>query len=190
MKAPILIARLAPLLLTGCVGTLPTLGENPGTVAESRAALDVVGAPGGYQVRNLTVTLPNLSCGGKSYPETRNAFLGGFKRAYIESWNSAIEAQRLGVLTATTPAQKKRRDYLTSHMIEWTKDAQDAMTNYDVKPTRVTADIGPYNPDPAVREAYQQAACIRSAYHSGSKDGRRRAQDEVRVVLDKAPSGQ
>jgi len=188
MKASVLIALLATLVLTGCVSTLPTLGENPGRAAESRAAVDVIGAPGGYQVRNLTVTLPNLSCGGKSYPETRNAFLGGFKRAYIESWNSAIEAQRLGVLTAKTPAQKKRRDYLTSHMIEWTKDARDAMADYEIRPTRITADNSPYDPDPAMRETYQHAACVRGAYHRGSGEGRSRAQDEVRVVLDKAPS--
>lgn len=184
MRLSVIFTLVITLGVAGCASPLPGLSEGAKT---SSAALDTIGAPGGYQVRQVTVSIPDLSCGGKSYPETRDAFVGGFKRAYIESWNGAIEAQRLGVITAKTPAQKKRRDYLSSHMIKWTTDAQEAMTNYEIKSTRVTADKSPYDTNPADREAYQRASCIRSAYHKGSIDGRRRAQDDVRGVLDKAP---
>lgn len=187
MRLSVIFTLVAALGVAGCIAPLPGLNEDPKTAPLSATGLDAIGAPGGYQVRNVTVTLPDLSCGGKNYPETRDAFMGGFKRVFIESWNSAIEAQRLGVITAKTPAQKKRRDYLSSHMIKWTKDAEEAMTNYEIKPTRVTADKNPYDANPAEREAYQRAACIRSAYHKGGIEGRRRAQDDVRVVLDKAP---
>ena len=108
MRTSLLLVLVGTVGMAGCIGTLPTA---PTKVA-APTSLDAIGAPGGYQVRNVAIALPDLSCGGSAYPETRDAFIGGFKRAYIESWNAALDAKRLGVLTPKTAAQKKRRDYL------------------------------------------------------------------------------
>ena len=183
MRTSLLLVLVGTVGMAGCIGTLPTA---PTKVA-APTSLDAIGAPGGYQVRNVAIALPDLSCGGSSYPETRDAFIGGFKRAYIESWNAALDAKRLGVMSPKTAAQKKRRDYLASHVIKPTKDAEDAMHEYETKTTRITMARSPHAGTPAEREEYRRAACVRDAYNKGSTQGGRQGDDDVRTVLNKAP---
>src|SRR5258706_16389711 len=95
MNIPVNIALLGMLGIVGCATQLQELDNSSRNAATT---LDAIGATGGYQVRNINVTLPDLSCSGKSYSEARDAFLGGFKRTYIEKWNGDIEAKRLAVM--------------------------------------------------------------------------------------------
>lgn len=183
MRTSLLLILLGTLGMASCIGTLPAAP----TKGAAPTSLDTIGAPGGYQVRNVPVVLPDLSCAGSAYPETRDAFIGGFKRVYIESWNAALDAKRLGVLSLKTAAQRKRRDYLASHVIKATKDAEDAMSEYETKTTRITLARSPHAGSPAEREEYRRAACIRDAYNKGSTQGGRQGDDDVRAVLNKAP---
>ena len=183
MKVPLLLVVAGIVGLSGCIGTLPAAP----TRASAATFLDTIGAPGGYQVRNITIVLPDLSCGGSVYPETRDGYLGGFKRAYIESWNGALDVKRLGVLTPKTAAQKRRRDFLAAHVIKPTKDSEEAMHEYETKTTRITMARSPHAGSPAEREEYRRAACIRDAYTKGSIEGGRQGDDDVRMVLNKAP---
>jgi hypothetical protein len=178
-----IVALLASTGLGGCIGTLPM----PPATSASPPSVQTIGASGGYQVRNVAIALPELSCGGTAYPETRDAYVGGFKRAYIESWNAALDARRLGVAVPKTAAQKKQRDYLFSHAIKATKEEQEAMHEYETKPTRVTMARSPQAGSPAEREEYRRAACIRDAYNRGSTEGGRQGDEEVRSILKRAP---
>ena len=183
MKNALTVAILACTGLAGCTGTLPTAPAK----AVTQNSTETIGASGGYQPRNVAIALPDLSCGGSAYPETREAYVGGFKRAYIESWNAALDAKRLGVATPKSAAQKKRRDYLASHAIKATKEEQEAMHEYETKPTRVTMARSPQAGSPAEREEYRRAACVRDAYNKGSTQGGRQGDEEVRNVLNRAP---
>lgn len=183
MRISLILALAGTIGLVGCVGTLPVA---PSKVTAANV-LETIGAPGGYRVRNVAIPVPDLSCGGRAYPETRDAFVGGFKRAYAASWNAALDAKRLGVLTPRTASETKRRDYLSSHFIRSTKDAQDAAHEYETKTTRITLARSPYAGSPAEREEYRRAACIRDAYTKGSTQGGRQGDDDVRTVLDKVP---
>jgi hypothetical protein len=183
MRALPIVVMFASTGVAGCIATLPLPATNPATPA----SLHSIGSSGGYQVRNVSIALPDLSCGGSAYPETRGAYVGGFKRAYIESWNAALDARRLGVVVPRTAAEKKRRDYLSSHAIRATKDEQEAMHEYETKPTRVTMARSPQAGSSAEREEYRRAACVRDAYNRGSTEGGRRGDDEVRSILKRAP---
>lgn len=183
MRTLVVLALSGIVGLAGCIGTLPAAP----TRVSAPTPLSTIGAPGGYQVRNVSIALPDLSCGGSTYSETRDAFVGGFKRAYIESWNAALDAKRLSVLSPKTAAQTKRRDYLASHVIKPTKDAEDAMHEYETKTTRITMARSPQAGSPSEREEYRRAACIRDAYNKGSTQGGHQGDNDVRTVLNKAP---
>lgn len=173
--------------LSGCTGTLEVL--NADLKNASSASLEVIGAPGGYQVRNITVEKPSPLCSqadSSLLAEADAAFIAAVKDGYVETWNKSIAARKPAL--PRTVEQKARYSYYKSKEIKATQDIEENRHRYLHKAQNVQAQTSPYASRDQ-RERHLRAACIERAYSEGHMRGSTKAEEDVRAVISRAPPG-
>lgn len=114
--------------------------------------------------------------------EADAAFVAGAKEGYIETWNKSIDART--PLLPKTAEQKARHNYYKSKEIKATRDVEENRYRF----LRTAQQTQAQTNRSADSARYLRAVCIEKAYSEGHLRGSIRAEQDLRVVIEKAPS--